>query len=783
MKERAAPLKLRGTAERFRKKLLESAALQRAALHGVYFAAGLICARGVIFGRHGPFGVAAAAGCPRGVLWTTALGSAVGYLLPGAVHSPGRYLIALLLTVALRWTLGDMANLKDKLLFGPIITFCPLMTTGAVLAILNGSTVQTWILYGAESVLGAGTVYFFSRTSQLLGEGKPVGSWNQSELTCAILSLGIGILSLSTVQIGSISIGRVAAVLLILFSCRFGGVVGGSLSGIVAGAMFGLASSGINGISGALAFAGLIAGLFSPLGRVVTAVAFVVANGIGSLQVGSFNEVLNGLYEVMAASLIFVVWPHRVGSQLALVFRQPVQFTQSGGLRRAIVMRLGSAAEALENVSESVEAVSQRLTQVDTTTVESIYRKTMESVCEGCTGRGACWGGTPRETEAICLPLTEALRVEGHLTQADLPEAIRTACTHPEQLIDAINGYYHEYVARESAERKLQQVRSVVTSQFATTGKLLRDMAAEMKLYEKFDTAMASKISHVLHDQAITPLDVSCKLNKEGRMIVEIEGLVMDRYKLTKAPLLRSISKVTGREFSYPCVSVTGEKCRFQMVEKPLYKAVFGVAQHSCKNASLCGDSCVCFEDGTGKQIAIISDGMGTGGRAAVDGAMASGILAKLIQSGIGFDCALQITNSALMVKSGAETLSTLDVASIDLFTGEVQLMKAGAPISYVRKGKEVHRLDAISLPVGILEEAVFCKTSARLGDGDLLVMFSDGVVAAGEEWVAQLIGSWKGTEPSQLANLIVEKAAHYRTDGKEDDITALVLQLTPRPS
>lgn len=781
MKEKAALTTRLGAGERFWRKMITSSAFQRIALHGMYFAAGLISARGVIFGRHAPFGVAAAAGCPRGYLWTTALGSAVGYILPGNYIHTGRYLAALLLLTALRWTLGEVTFLKEKLLFCPILACVPLLLTGGFMAILDGSSLQTWILYITESVMGGGAVFFFDRTCRLLTEGKPLGTWNQSQLTCVILSVGIGVLSLSSVNVGVLSLGRVAAVLMILFSCRFGGVVGGSLSGIVAGAMFGLATSGVNGISGALAFAGLIAGLFAPMGRVITAIAFVVANGIGSLQVGSYDEVLNGLFAVMAASLIFVVWPHKTGSRLAAVFRQPVQLAQNGGLRRAVVLRLDVAADALENVSQSVEAVSQRLMQVDTATVDSVYKKTMERVCGDCGGKDSCWGCTRRQMEEQCRPMTEVLRVEGKLTAEQLPNVMGKICTRREQVTNAVNEYYHEYLAKASAERKLQQVRSVVTGQFATTGSLLRDMADDLKLYEKFDTVLAKKINDVLHDCAVTPIDVSCKLTKENRMVVEIETLLMDRYKLTKPSLLRGISRATGREFTYPCVSVNGEKCFFRMTEKPIYKATFAAAQHSCRNASLCGDSCVCFDDGAGKQVAIISDGMGTGGRAAVDGAMASSIMAKLIQGGVGYDCALKITNSALMVKSGEETLSTLDVAAVDLFTGEVELMKAGAPISFVRKGGKVHRLDAISLPVGILEEAVFCKTSARLGDDDLLVMFSDGVVAAGEEWVAQLIESWNGTEPNQLANLIVEKAAAYRDDGRDDDITALVIRLSPR--
>ena len=88
------------------------------------------------------------------------------------------------------------------------------------------------------------------------------------------------------------------------------------------------------------------------------------------------------------------------------------------------------------------------------------------------------------------------------------------------------------------------------------------------------------------------------------------------------------------------------------MSERPAYETEAGDGQHVCNNGSLCGDYCSYFNDGMGRMVMIISDGMGSGGRAAVDGAMAAGILAKLAKAGISFDCALRIVNSALLVKS-----------------------------------------------------------------------------------------------------------------------------------
>ena len=58
----------------------------------------------------------------------------------------------------------------------------------------------------------------------------------------------------------------------------------------------------------------------------------------------------------------------------------------------------------------------------------------------------------------------------------------------------------------------------------------------------------------------------------------------------------------------------------------------------------------------------ILSDGMGTGPRAALDSAMASGLMARLVKAGFGFQSALRLVNSSLLLKSRDESLATLDI-------------------------------------------------------------------------------------------------------------------------
>ena len=212
------------------------------------------------------------------------------------------------------------------------------------------------------------------------------------------------------------------------------------------------------------------------------------------------------------------------------------------------------------------------------------------------------------------------------------------------------------------------------------------------------------------------------------------------------------------------------------MSEMPAFRVKIGCAQHVCGNGQLCGDSWDSFSDGNGRQIALVCDGMGTGGRAAVDGAMACGIMGRLVRAGIGFDASLKIVNSALLVKSGDESLSTLDLLSLDLFSGSAEFLKAGAPVSVIRRSGHAVLVDTPSLPVGILNDTNFAKFSETVAAGDLILLMSDGALSSGSDWICSEAEKWDGRIPQELAESIVSQAIAKRRDGHDDDITVLAM-------
>ena len=171
----------------------------------------------------------------------------------------------------------------------------------------------------------------------------------------------------------------------------------------------------------------------------------------------------------------------------------------------------------------------------------------------------------------------------------------------------------------------------------------------------------------------------------------------------------------------------------------------------------------------------LISDGMGCGGRAAVDGAMASNLMSKLLKAGFGIDCSLKIVNSAMLFKSTDESLATLDITQFDLFSGQGRFFKAGAPATVIRRLGKAVNIESETIPAGILKNVDFAKSDLKLSSGDIIIMMTDGAADSGYDWIGVEAEVWKDGSAQDLAEHLADYAKR-RSDGKHgDDITVMV--------
>ena len=183
------------------KGILTSSRTKRIALYALYFLAGLLGSRGMVFVRYAPFGAAAVAAVPIRSMWAVIAGSLVGYIWPSNAMHPIRYIAAIIAIAIIRCILNELVKIRSHPLFAPVVCFVPMLVTGIAMAFINGVTVNSITMYSAEAMLSAAGAYFFQRTSSLITSKRGVGTLNTGELACVVLSLGVEILALDHIAI------------------------------------------------------------------------------------------------------------------------------------------------------------------------------------------------------------------------------------------------------------------------------------------------------------------------------------------------------------------------------------------------------------------------------------------------------------------------------------------------------------------------------------------------------------------------------------------------------
>lgn len=762
------------TLRRYKKE--NAAAIRDIIEAAVHFLLGIIVCRGVIFISLAPFGASYVAAVPRKRLIWALVGTSVGYIILNP-SQPFRYVAVTIAVAAVRWTLEDVKLLSNSILYAPTVAFLPILGSGIAMMFVSTSTLAYFSTVVIEALLAAGAAYFLRKSMSIISGGRHITSLTQSEMACIVLAGCVVMLSLGSIEVENVSLGRILSVAVIMVCARYGGAQGGAVAGVATGSVFGMTGSGYAFICAGYSFGGLIGGLFCVSGKLGVAVSFVICDVIMLLSSSDSSLVLPMFIETLVGLTVFMVLPKEVERYITPLFLPRESTKGERSLRNSVVMRLSFASNAIGNVSDCVNSVSRELKKRCAANVDTVYESAAEDVCKNCGMRVYCWDRHKNTTKEDFARLSAPLKSQGYVTESDVENLFSKKCCRQIEVADSINRGYGDYIGGIEASERVGEIRSMVAGQFSGLSEILGDLSAEIENYKSYDPDSSARVLEYLRGEGLLPVECSCMIDTNGRMSVEIQ-LSKGRTALKKNKVARDISELCGRCFDTPLISEIGTQKRIVLSEIPVYDIEVGVYQHVCNNGKLCGDCVNCFSNGFGEFAAIISDGMGTGGRAAVDSNMTVSVMTKLLKAGLSEDCALKVCNSALMVKSEDESLSTVDLLKIDLFSGKAVFNKAGAPFSYIKKGGHLIKKTAASLPVGILGNVKFAKEKIRLSGGDVAVMLSDGAFSDDEKWLEKLIRDFSSERCSDLAKEVVNEAIKRRSNSRDDDITAVVIRL-----
>lgn len=728
---------------------------------------GFFTTRAPVFGGLLPFGISVVGGSVLKYCAAATLGALIGYILPTGEILTFRYMAAALGITAIKLLISGVSKENKKPIISALIVFAVVFSVGVVTVKKDVYDMLTAL---TEALLAAGGAYFIKVS--VLSLSRDEISLSVEELSAVLISVSLLLSGFFGISVLGISIGRILSIALILSAARFGSIAIGTICGVA----FGFASLLCGGDSTAIilfSFGGMLSGVFSRLGKYAVIISFMISAFISvAFTYNEFSVIY--IIEACVGAVIFLLIPKAFGIKIGKILSPAPETEVPVGLKKSVKMRLGFAANALGDVSQTVEHVAVELSKINAPDFDGVVKGVERDACRGCTLRIHCWEAKKRETTDAVIEMTRAVKNGEYMPQSFAPDEFKGRCLRLDSVGNSLFKNYTDYASRIAAENRLDEVRSVVTDQFEGISEMLNDLCREIDADEGFDNTSAEMVAAALKNIDVRPSECSCKIDKYGRMTVEIRLTDTRDVVINRIHIMRQVSVACDRDFDAPVVTKIGNETLITISERPVLRADIGVSQIACSKHSMCGDAYNYFLDGKGRAVMVLSDGMGTGGRAAVDGAMASGLIGRLIKAGFGYDCSLRILNSSMLFKSTDESLATVDISVIDLFSGKTELLKAGAAPTLVRRSGRTGKAQSSSLPVGILRDIGFDKATIRLKKGDILLMLSDGAVSEGTEWICAELEAWGDGDAKELSEHIAMCAKRRREDNHEDDITVM---------
>ncbi len=305
----------------------------------------------------------------------------------------------------------------------------------------------------------------------------------------------------------------------------------------------------------------------------------------------------------------------------------------------------------------------------------------------------------------------------------------------------------------------------------------------------KEDTSLERQLKRLLYKKGILLKKTYVYNNENQRK--EVYLTIRNRRKkcIPNKEVSECLSEVMGTAMMPSCESrafVRNEYTNTCFVERTNFEVVYGMERCVGDYQQISGDSFSFLHKEEGQFLASLSDGMGTGLNAYQESEKVVDLLEQFLEAGFSKETAVTMINSALVLRSDGKTFSTIDISSIDLYSGVCEFLKIGAATSFIRRGNWVETITSTSLPAGIFQKTDFEKTCRKLYDGDMVIMVTDGVldvlpVEHQETLMKDIILEHPTNNPKELADYIVSRVRQYKNGRFCDDMTVLVVGIWKR--
>ena len=750
----------------------------RAVLLGdlVPFAAAYAAATGIFFGR-----------------W----GIVVIILLCGGVATVagGYHLAALLAVVILSYLLVQAVppRYSGRWPIIPVMVLGLSISVRAAFSAFSGSTPYDYITIMFEGVFAAALTPVCRTAFFSVKKINGIKKLSAEEAVCLlVLTAGI-IAGTGDLYIGYVSAKGFFSRTIILLASLAGGVGLGAAAGAVVGIIPGLSYTVTPYIVGAYSFSGVLAGLGNVLGKIGVSLFFLASNIILSVYFNNFESMESVIAETCLACLVFLLIPEKLVRGIATSVVQEAVSTNTDNSHE---LQRESFREKLKEYSSIFREISMVFGETTVISekkenekgIKQLLAEIGKKVCSDCGMHRVCWEKEYYSTYQYMLDMFALTEVYGRVKVSDIPEELKVRCARPRELTITATCLYEAFKVDRYWRKKFYSGKALVGDQLRGMAGVIESLAEECSFGIKEGVHSDTTLKQKLKKLGLPVKDIRIAENGGKQEILvtmkSCRGDLDCRYRV--APV---VSDLMGLLFSVTGCVCDGQQregiCKFRLYQGLHYRVEVGAAWAGKDGSPVSGDVYDFMQLKEGKFAAVLSDGMGCGEEAARESTSAVALIRRMLEAGLDTEVAIKCVNSVQALKKPEESFATVDMAIINLYSGQGEFIKIAAPPTYLIRGGRLRTIRSSSLPVGILSEIDISVTEKKMASGDVIVMLTDGILASRqghqdrEEWITGVLQELNGLDPKEMAGLLIKLAqTGSGNEGCRDDMAVVVIRV-----
>lgn len=716
-----------------------------------------------------------------------------GMLTSGATFQLYTAITAMLLFNAINIPFKKTTGLTLRV---AVIAFVSALLPEMLLNYLQGYMANGFLVYDViKSFISAfiifALVFVFKNALDILESPKKRYSLANEEVLSIAIAVALAVGGLGGWTLFGISPKNVLCIIIILIFSYKTGAGNGAAIGVIVGTLISISSNSSPVIIASYAFCGLLSGILKKLGKIGCCLGVLMGNAILMFYTNGSTEVLVYLYEIVISIIAFMLIPEKVMDLLVSKFERALSAKEdkkgySTRIKDMTVDRLNKFSYAFGEMAKTFDEISETRTITEKHDITAIFDRVADKVCKDCSLCTYCWEQNFCNTYQVMFKIVEKLDSKGWIEQEDIPGYFMERCERVDDFVKAVNNVFELFKVDMVWRNRVGESRGLVSQQLKSMSKIISNLASELNTDIRFKDDIENQIVLKLSMTGVKNADAIVYENKFGKYEVTLSYKGCGGKRNCIGSVEKAVSDIIGRRMlkdSSECgLNAKTDICTIRLVEEETFKVITGVARIPKNEKVVSGDNYTFLNTGDGKYISALSDGMGTGHKACVQSKATINLIEQFMESGFDKDTTVKLINSILVLRSNDDCFATIDLSVLDLYEGEVEFVKVGAAPTFIKRSDCVETIRTASLPAGILSDMEIELIHKKVGNGDFLIMLSDGIIDSFQstedsiKTVQGILQDMTSKNPQKIAEDLLEQAlSNCKDKVPVDDMMVMV--------